>query len=762
MDQMSVSGIVRFDSNAAYLRLEPVRPTETRAPSASNARNVPWPASTTRPDDQIFQAVLAGEVKVHATRQPMNMQTLKVSMNNIQGSLKLKIGTGAGNDDVLAIENTKSEASSVDQPMSENVNNKNEPIVDEAPNVSDGKWVVNMPAKPYTQHNNAEGHVTIPEYLESVCRPLDKSIKSVAVLFDAHIGIPECGRASSIGQLITAGQLSELPLPLRFRTMPPDTAKVDIIIENTGDGCINALKLVYFEKPVPSSVAVSISSGSGFVLVQRPGPWVVRKGLQWTLDRVSGFQLRCHTLETKGGNGFQRASSATWSPETDELSEGIRFINNFAPECDAMNEQTFWVLTNIRPDSNSPIAGWPEAKVRMMAQNKARGASGATSLSEFPLQTFSLNSSLATNILPLLYPMLTSKAILLLGCPGVGKTPAVIAMAMAIGRHHIRRLQLHGVRPGWRRSKSFDSFRQRCPQVQEAIFLDDPSMGKVDIADLKSFVTVDGDGTVDGRYNDAKLVRNQMRAFASNDTGSDPKVIPSDTMLDSDEFLKLLEPLFDGAHLKHVLAVLKRSAVLVFTETALYLRFPNEKVDGKVHRIVRDDLHKDLLGARDKPVYGAYKQQGIITYPPHFETEGNQEQDMIDAGVERMNKFSNFQEYVDYCDSEIQKWLRPVRHLPPSPSQDSQEASDDTNAQRAALGLPPVFPPIGTGPKPNRLRGGFVYPSSTDATTSSSETPASKMRRLRAKTPSVPVIDAAADTNPGMDADEEAAAHMHD
>ena len=171
MDQMSVSGIVRFDSNAAYLRLEPVRPTETRAPSASNARNVPWPASTTRPDDQIFQAVLAGEVKVHATRQPMNMQTLKVSMNNIQGSLKLKIGTGAGwsdeaddrlirllaspkqkrtnspgrkkaikdADDVLAIENTKSEASSVDQPMSENVNNKNEPIVseemDEAPNV---------------------------------------------------------------------------------------------------------------------------------------------------------------------------------------------------------------------------------------------------------------------------------------------------------------------------------------------------------------------------------------------------------------------------------------------------------------------------------------------------------------------------------------------------------------------------------------------------------------------------------------------------
>ena len=87
----------------------------------------------------------------------MNMKTLQVSMNNIQHSLKSKIGTGAGwsdeaddwlirllaspnqkrtnvpgdkkpiedADEVLAIENIKSEASSVDQPISENVNKKN-------------------------------------------------------------------------------------------------------------------------------------------------------------------------------------------------------------------------------------------------------------------------------------------------------------------------------------------------------------------------------------------------------------------------------------------------------------------------------------------------------------------------------------------------------------------------------------------------------------------------------------------------------------
>ena len=219
MDQMSVSGIVRFDSNAAYLRLEPVRPTETRAPSASNARNVPWPASTTRPDDQIFQAVLAGEVKVHATRQPMNMQTLKVSMNNIQGSLKLKIGTGAGwsdeaddrlirllaspkqkrtnspgrkkaikdADDVLAIENTKSETSSVDQPMSENVNNKNEPIVseetldqnvpentesmDEAPNVPENNEPMDAASNVPENNEPMDEAPNVPEHNE----PMDEA-----------------------------------------------------------------------------------------------------------------------------------------------------------------------------------------------------------------------------------------------------------------------------------------------------------------------------------------------------------------------------------------------------------------------------------------------------------------------------------------------------------------------------------------------------------------------------------------------------------
>ena len=63
-----------------------------------------------------------------------------------------------------------------------------------------------------------------------------------------------------------------------------------------------------------------------------------------------------------------------WAPDDTELLQGISFINENAPESDAHNEQYAWILMNIKEDSDRPIAGWPEGKVRIMAQNKTRAA----------------------------------------------------------------------------------------------------------------------------------------------------------------------------------------------------------------------------------------------------------------------------------------------------------------------------------------------------------------------------------------------------
>ena len=234
---------------------------------------------------------------------------------------------------------------------------------------------------------------------------------------------------------------------------------------------------------------------------------------------------------------------------------------------------------------------------------------------------------------------------------------------MAIGRFHIDRLGLQGVLPGWRRAKSLDNFRQRAPQIQEAIFLDDPSNRNVNVADLKALVTVDEDGTVEGRYCDARLLRSQMRAYASNDTGEDPTdTKPGDTTLSTDSFMKLVHPLFGDAHLKDKFAVLKRSTVLVCTESALYLRFPSQNPDFIIHRIVKNNLHKDLLEEECKPTYNMFKS-GVLVYAPEYQAQVDKEQEMIKAGVETMSSFSSRDAYVSHCNTQVQTWLRPTRHL---------------------------------------------------------------------------------------------------
>ena len=93
----------------------------------------------------------------------------------------------------------------------------------------------------------------------------------------------------------------------------------------------------------------------------------------------------------------------------------MAFINENAPESDAQNEQYTWILLTIKEDSESPIAGWPETRVRLMARTKA----DATLQREFPLTTFSLKPFLAEVLLPLLHPLFMCYGVLCIGWPGV-------------------------------------------------------------------------------------------------------------------------------------------------------------------------------------------------------------------------------------------------------------------------------------------------------------------------------------------------------
>ena len=82
---------------------------------------------------------------------------------------------------------------------------------------------VRMLAEPDVFTKDSADQVSIPDFLAGVCRPLDtKDVKSASVIVDAHIGISECGSASTIGKHVAGGDFSQLLLPSDF---PPSRRK---------------------------------------------------------------------------------------------------------------------------------------------------------------------------------------------------------------------------------------------------------------------------------------------------------------------------------------------------------------------------------------------------------------------------------------------------------------------------------------------------------------------------------------------------------
>ena len=512
-------------------------------------------------------------------------------------------------------------------------------IIDEAMRVYGGKqWRFESLAAPRCESKTSasiENPMSISDFL-SCCRPLNGLRAATMMLVDVQQDVENCGSAENVAAVCQEQRIESLPAALQFAHALPAHSKVGCIAMEKGHGKLDVIKLVTFQDKMAIRDATKIPAGSAYVPFSRPGPWAVKKAFQSLLDRLPGHHVHWGTVtrwEAQAKNSA--SSSSTWSPDTDTLLQGVAFINDHAPETDANNEQYTWILLNIREDAESPIAGWPEGKVRIMAQNKSKASNGATLQKGFPLTTFSLKPFLAEKLLPVLYPLFVCYGVVALGWPGVGKTPALIAVILAMGRYHIHRLQEEDAVPGWRRAKSLDNFRHQVANVYEGIFLDDPNRENVSMADLKSFLTVEEEQTTSGRYNDAKLTRNCMRAYASNDLDrEDEPLDDSRIFITGEEFMKMTRRLFAGDKQADVLACLKRSVVLLVGQHAVYLRLPNQDPEAPVHRIQVDELHKDLLSEKDKPPYSKYKL-GIVEYGPQWEQETQQEVRTISLGMEK-------------------------------------------------------------------------------------------------------------------------------
>ena len=450
--------------------------------------------------------------------------------------------------------------------------------------------------------NSMEEPISLPAFISAACRSLH-GLKRVNLFLDVQLSVPDFGSIPQLGECLAQNVPENLPDSIRLSLPLPAGCRMSLVVRDMGDSTLQILKVISCQSAMSATNAAKFCRGDAYAMVFRPGPWALKKAVFSLIDRLPGYHATWFSLslitQNMSGARPRRSQSSQWAPPDDELLAGIEYINQNAPECDSQNQQYYWILCNIKEDADSPISGWPEAKVRIMAQNKAKGMAGAQLETEFPLHTYSLKPFLAEKLLPLLYPLFMNFAFMLLGWPGVGKTPAIIIMMLAMGRYHASRSDLP-TPPGWRRAKSLDNLWYRVGNIHEGVFLDDPSREKIDLADLKSFVTTEENQTCHGRYNDVKLAKNCCRAYAANDIQEEDE--PKDEArllrlsITMEEFLRLLRRTFPGDKPADIRAVLKRTVVLIFDQSALYLRLPSQKDDAPIHCIRVEDIHKDLGG----------------------------------------------------------------------------------------------------------------------------------------------------------------------
>ena len=179
------------------------------------------------------------------------------------------------------------------------------------------EWSFEALAVPHIGHvpsTEIDNPITMDNFLSSACRRCE-GVRSATLMFDFHPKVPEFGGLARLGELIQQGEISDLPAPLSLNGNLPARAKMGIIVHNLEDGTMHVLKILHFTEK----------------------------------ERIPGYRLLWNHVVQKQ-QPIQRSSSSQWTPDVETLKAGIDYINAHAPEEDAQNEQTFWILCEIREE----------------------------------------------------------------------------------------------------------------------------------------------------------------------------------------------------------------------------------------------------------------------------------------------------------------------------------------------------------------------------------------------------------------------------
>jgi hypothetical protein len=242
-------------------------------------------------------------------------------------------------------------------------------------------WTYCVAGHPHRGHQTAENvpePLPLADFMREFCRTTT-NVKTSWLMLDVQRGVPEFGNMDRVFTWLSESKLKELPEQeqIRPKSALPDMTKVVIIVINHEDGTCDVIKTYLPDQPKPVSQLTKCVVGEALVPQLRKGPHALKKAFVASLNRVLGFHVSWASVSEAKPN-MERKDSKSWCPPDNELVSGVAFINDGdCPNDDGDNAQTVWILRNIREGSGTPIEGWPEIRVRRMAENKSKAVQGA-------------------------------------------------------------------------------------------------------------------------------------------------------------------------------------------------------------------------------------------------------------------------------------------------------------------------------------------------------------------------------------------------
>ena len=301
--------------------------------------------------------------------------------------------------------------------------------------------------------------------------------------------------------------------------------------------------------------------------------------------REAGGKRYTHSKLTptlvRGGATLQPAST---------IDAAYDFIAREAPRSAEGLARLRWVAKQLA-DPDSPVYGWRKADVKEALDEMQRHGSLAKTQSYIPITVLDL-SPWVRHLVKDLMPSFKSKALVLVGRPGWGKTPLLQSIAMAMSRYWIDKgaVDTQLTEACFRTTESLDFLRGEPGVLERPDLYDDGDMNSQSVTALKAFLDVSRtEGMVWARWGATKFAKHQFRAIADNKVMEDAEPGIGERTdgglgIKPCHFVDMIRPCFPkDASRSDIDALLKRASWVVNTEASIYIR--RAGVSSKVERV---------------------------------------------------------------------------------------------------------------------------------------------------------------------------------